>query len=274
MARGIIIAIMERYENLLIESIQQLTRLGCTLPFELWQIGKEITDEARARLDELVSAGVRISFKNVTDYTEDSEHWKGYQIKAFILKHTDYDEVVLCDCDVLFSMDPTMLFEDPGYIGTGTYFFRDYEHHQPRGIEELRDRVQFIRSLLPTPPVGFPVEWAFIYGNSYDGRTHRWYYQESGVVLMDRRRHRDTVEAIYKLNDDHKNTYKYVLGDKETFWLACLMAGKKFCMNGPAGYNHRLDPSRISCKYLGRDCVLTHKYNGQFCFSQKGYPLA
>ena len=39
------------------------------------------------------------------------------------------------------------------------------------------------------------------------------------------------IGFIYQLNYDHKNTYKYIFGDKETFWLGILMANETYYFN-------------------------------------------
>ena len=88
--RGIIIAAMERYEKLLISNIGYLrNRLKCSLPIEIWQIGQEISDKAKEYL-ELKQNEWNFTFKYVSHYTDDPEHWKGYQGKPFILKNTKF----------------------------------------------------------------------------------------------------------------------------------------------------------------------------------------
>ena len=54
---------------------------------------------------------------------------------------------------------------------------------------------------------------------------------EAGAVYFDRRRHEDTIDVVYRLNRDHRETYCWVHGDKETWWIACCMVGKEFAFN-------------------------------------------
>ena len=147
MKKGLIIPIIEKYENILIENIQNLyNNLNFTLPIELWQIGNEISTQASQKLLQL-QLKHNIVFKNVQDFTEESLHWKGYQIKAFVVKHTTFDEVILCDCDVVFGTNPEVIFEDENYIKTGSFFFKDYLYHYPKDNEELTNRINYINSL-------------------------------------------------------------------------------------------------------------------------------
>jgi alpha-N-acetylglucosamine transferase len=107
-----------------------------TLPIELWQIGNEISDNATRQITELQLTH-NITFKNVKDYTDDYSRWQGYQIKAFIVKYTEFDEIILCDCDVLFGINPELLFNDKNYIDTGSFLFKDYLYHYPTDLKEI-----------------------------------------------------------------------------------------------------------------------------------------
>jgi len=268
--RGMVIPVIEKYEGILIQNLKNmLTELNFKLPIELWQVGSEISEDATRKIQEM-QLKYDIRFKNVEDYTNNPLHWKGYQIKAFIIKHTEFDEVILCDCDTMFVINPEIIFDDTMYISTGNFLFKDYLYHYPNSYTEIEDRIKFIRKLLPVPNAYFPIEWAYIYSGPYDHTKHSWYYQESSVLYINKGLHSDVVDTIYKLNDDWKETYKYILGDKETFWLAFVMHKKPFYMNPSPGYNHEVDLTKVNCN---PNFVLTHKYKDMLCFSQKGYPV-
>ena len=79
--------------------------------------------------------------------------------------------------------------------------------------------------------------------------------QESGVVYMNKKMHKRSIECIYDLNNNHKDTYQYVWGDKETFWIGCLMANNKFTFNHSPGF-----------WYNG---CLTHDYKNNIFWKQK-----
>ena len=270
MKKGLIIPIIEKYENILIENIQNLyNNLNFTLPIELWQIGNEISTQASQKLLQL-QLKHNIVFKNVQDFTEESLHWKGYQIKAFVVKHTTFDEVILCDCDVVFGTNPEVIFEDENYIKTGSFFFKDYLYHYPKDNEELTNRINYIKKLIPIKNVFFPSEWDYVYTDNFNRKTHSWFYLESGVVYLNKQKHVDVVNTIYDLNYNWIETYKYVHGDKETFWLSFVMNNKPFYINSIPGFNHPLNDSLINCS--NRNVILTHTYNNKYFFSQKGYP--
>ena len=44
--------------------------------------------------------------------------------------------------------------------------------------------------------------------------------QESSVVLINKKQHWDVVDLLYRMNDNHKENFKYAHGDKELWWIA------------------------------------------------------
>jgi hypothetical protein len=272
--KAIVIAVIERFSDLLIDNIDNLyNNLGFTLPMELWQIGDEISQTTREKIIELNKTISKISFKNVQDYSDDPEHYKGWQIKAFMLMYSDYSEIIICDCDVVFGINPEIIFNDDNYKRTGTFFFRDYEHHRPANLNEITERCNFVKKYIPTKRKVFPQEWDFVYTNKYDPKYHRWYYQESGCVFINKTMHLDTVKLIYNLNDNWKETYKYIYGDKETYWLSFVINNKEYYINDTYSVNKSINKSRVYCINKGNDVVLTHMYKNKYIFSQKGYPI-
>jgi len=275
MTKGIIIPVLEKYENLLLFNIYNLRKLlGCTLPIELWQIGQELSMKTQSILEDC-RVNDNLSFQNVSDYTDNPEHWKGWQIKAFVMKNTKFDEVILCDCDSIFLQNPEIIFSDQNYIRTGSYFFKDWIKHEPFDRStEFPARKEFIKRLLPEKKLYFPEEWNWIY-DIQDTVQPMWYYQESGVVYLNKKIHQDVVETIYDLNNNYEETYKYIYGDKETFWLAFVINNKPFYMNEIHGENYKIN---VGLPYYTNDSLevpnsFCHIYNDKFFFSQKGYPI-
>lgn len=262
--RGFIIACPLKYQHICLENVTKIRNTyAIDLPIEIWQIGKEISEEYMTLFGKISN----IEFHYVEKYTENPAHWRGFQIKAFILKHTQLAEPILCDADIVFHSNPLLIYDDPGYISTGTYFFRDLEqwkfHHlrepSPEKFQSLaffNQRKNFIQWVAgETMSPYFPQEWSYIYDTSPPIEPVDEAYQESGVVFMNKTINQDIVERIYFLNDYHQYTYQFIHGDKETFWLGCLMAGKPYTINPTYGYIHS-----------GK---LTHKYGDSVFFTQK-----
>lgn len=270
--KGIVIAVPKKYEYICLSNIKKIRALNCFIPIEIWEVGNEISKKARIEFEKIE----HLKFKNVTNYSKNSIHWKGFQIKAFIIYHTKFKEVLLCDSDVILHQDPTILFKDENYLKTGAYFFKDLEkwqfckldnkweqykqsifYNKFRNQSFFIKRKQWLKTLLPKKKSIFPKEWDYIYSEHIPKETVKEALQESGVVLMNKEVHENSIKFIYELNKNHKETYKYIWGDKETFWIGCVMADKEYFFNPTSGY--------IS-KKTGK---LSHDYKGALFFNQK-----
>lgn len=271
--RGIVITVPKKYEEITLKNIQKIREMGCDLPIELWEIGKEISDKAREQFSKFEN----ILFRNVVDFTDNPSHWKGFQVKVFAFFHSSFQEVFLCDADVIVHQNPLVLFEDLNYQKTGTYFFKDLDKWQFKKLKNpfvqfyrkivknkfesldfFNERKKWLTELLPHKKPIFPNEWSYVYDSETPEGPVKEALQESGVVLMDRKKHVASFRFIYDLNKNHKETYQYVWGDKETFWIGCVLAEKEFYFNPTSGF---MDNES------GR---LTHLYKGNIFFSQKG----
>ena len=264
MGKGFIIAVPQKYEQLCYQNVLKIRlQFLIDLPIEIWQIGEEITDKYK----QLFSRITNISFKNVLEYSNDApNHWKGFQVKAFILKHTELNEPILCDADIVFHTNPLTIYDDKNYLETGTFFFRDLEKWKFHDLRKCPDKFQsidfynrrkrFVLSLLPVKSEFFPKEWEYLYNPEYPTLPVNEAYQESGVVYINKSIHQDVVDVVYELNKNHDYVYKFFWGDKETFWLSCLYTNKKYYINDTFGY-------------MSSDNKLSHTYNGKLFFTQK-----
>jgi hypothetical protein len=261
--KGIVIACPKKYENICLNNIRAIRSVHkCNLPIEIWEIGQEISPQIR----EEIKKNSNIIFKNVNHFCNNPQHWKGFQVKVFALHNSQFDEAILCDADVTFLKSPEIVFSDEHYIRTGAYFFRDLEEWKfhnlsNNGVDKFQSlqffngRKQFFRHLMPEKSPFFPPEFDYIYSDDVPSEPAQEALQESGVVYINLKIHEKSMERIYFLNYNHKITYNYVWGDKETFWIGCVMAGKEYYFNPTAGYMH------------GQS--LTHNYGNERFWKQK-----
>lgn len=261
--RGIVIACPQKYEKICLNNIRAVRIVHkCNLPIEIWEIGEEISPEIRREMSSISN----IVFKNVNNFSKNPRHWKGFQVKVFALHHSEFDEAILCDADVTFYKSPEIIFLDEHYIRTGTYFFRDLDQwtfhnlsnagaNKFQSLQFFNARKQFFRHIMPNNPPHFPPEFSYIYSDDVPTEPVKEALQESGVVYINRRIHDKSMEHIYFLNYNHKITYNHVWGDKETFWIGCVMAGKEYYFNPTAGFMN--------------GPFLTHKYGDMPFWKQK-----
>ncbi len=236
---GIVVPVATRYETIALRNLKRLRHLyGIDLPIEIWEVENEISPERRGEFSQLGS----VTYRNVRDHSTVTGHWKGVQVKAFAARHTSFEEFLLCDADVTFLRNPLVVLGDRGYKDTGSYFFRDLAAWKFKGLSPssadkfsslpfFSARRAWILGLLPQKVEMFPQEWSYIYEADYPRKPVHEAYMEAGALYFDRTRHRDTLDIVYRLNENHEETYRYVLGDKETWWIACCMCRKTFTMN-------------------------------------------
>ncbi|MGA2477750.1 MAG: hypothetical protein ABSG63_03245 [Spirochaetia bacterium] len=237
--KGIVLPVPAKYEALALRNIKRLReKFDRNVPVEIWEVGKEISAEIRGQMLPLGS----ITFRNVMDHTPTPSHWKGFQIKAFAAHYTGFEQMLLCDADLTFLRNPLPLFTHKAFRETGTYFFRDlakwkYRRVSEMGTEEFssynfyRLRREWLLGLMPEPPAFFPREWRHLYKSDLPVKPVHEAYMESGAVFLDRLRHKDILETVFRLNENHEETYRCVMGDKETWWIACCICNKPFSMN-------------------------------------------
>jgi len=236
--KGFLISIPQRYEDLALRNLKRLReRFKIDLPVEIWEAGQEISDQARAELRKIPN----VSFRNVADTGESVGFWRGFQIKALMCQYTAFDEFILVDADATFVQNPLKIWKNRGYRATGSYYFRDrilwkYQNLKAGGegfssLEKYQNRVQWLKGLMPQKSPYFPRQWAYVYGEGVPTKPVLEAYMESGVVYLDRSRQQAVIDKVFELNKNHAETYRYVHGDKETFWIANCLTGTPFTMN-------------------------------------------
>lgn len=203
--RGIVICIGNhqfQYAATTIRSIREV--LKSNLPIEVFYIRDDDLSEMRRLYLETEFTNVKT--RKIIDYVNDwYTRFGGWALKPYAVLASSFREVILMDADAYFFKKPDTLFDDAGYRKTGALFF--YDRTLFPGWETGR---LWLSSFLPTK-------------SSLVEKSRWWKFktaheQESGVVVMDKRRVMLGLLATCKMNDrrerDHV-TYKHIHGDKE-----------------------------------------------------------
>jgi alpha 1,3-mannosyltransferase len=150
-------------------------------------------DLSKAAQNYLVSIAYNVKLLNIFDYIDDTfVHMKRFTIKPFALLLSPFQHAMLIDADVAFIQTPEALFEDPGYLRTGTFFFHDRLVLKDVASKRFRDRQAWYHELLdnqyhtPSAQLLKSKVWAEKFAEE----------QDSGVVMI---------------NFGHENTAKAVL---------------------------------------------------------------
>ncbi len=172
--------------------INMLRRLGCTLPIQIWHLGK---NEIDARMRTLMAplgvvcvdaARVRKEFP--------VRILKGLELKSFAILHSPFREVLLLDADNVPVVNPEFLFKTPEFGDTGAIFWPDF----------LRGKDKKNMAIWRCLGLRMPDELEF----------------ESGQIVVDKKRCWRALCLASWINENSDFFYQYLHGDKETFHLA------------------------------------------------------
>ncbi|ROW10524.1 hypothetical protein VMCG_02137 [Cytospora schulzeri] len=230
--RGIVLTAGNDQVAYLLTQIPILRRLGCHLPIEVMYVGDgDLNRDSRQDLEELpgvVTRDLGVMVRAV------GWHVASWAAKPFAILLSSFREVVFIDADSFFFVNPEVLFDDPGYVRTGTLFFRD------RLIMPETKR-EWLQSMLPQPVSRNVKQSRLWVGDS-------GHQQESGVIVVDKYRHFMALLFTTRMNGADRDGNEeegrvgvydmvYVLhlipfhmlirdaGDKETFWLGWELVG-------------------------------------------------
>ncbi|KAG1055627.1 hypothetical protein G6F43_002426 [Rhizopus delemar] len=137
----------------------------------------------------------------------------GWALKPYAMLASSFREVILMDADVYMFQKPESLFEDKGYQRTGALFFLDRTL-----FDNYEDGRRWLKSFLPT--------YSTYVEQSRWWKTTSAHEQESGIVVMDKRKVLLGLLSTCKMNDKNerdKVSYRHIHGDKETFWIGYEM---------------------------------------------------
>lgn len=286
---GIVIPVCDKYMETFYPALAWLrVTLKSTLPIEVWHSGDELSDEAK----EQISKFGPVEFRDIAEVRgEDPKEFRGYQIKPLALQASRFDRAVLIDADVFMFVDPRVLFELPAFKQTGAFFFRDtdmrrYRGHNAKGekhqtFPEYCTRRNFYLSHIKEPSPYMPYDWRFYWEGEEPSVTNPKPAElmESGVVVMDKRRHEKGLAEIVRLNLNWRTVYTYILGDKETFWVGLERMSEPYAVNDKLPYMfyggwklHRKGRHKVDLvHYIGDHLIFQQKapisigYGYHFC---------
>ncbi|MDB5392239.1 MAG: hypothetical protein JWM11_7885 [Planctomycetaceae bacterium] len=207
--RGVVVVGGGKYFVSAYVTIRVLRHVGCRLPIELWHLDGEID----AEMQRLVEAwGVRCINADRVETTEPfrflhGNWWKGWQLKAFALRHCSFREVLLLDADSYPVRNPEFLFDWPNYRDWGAVFWPDLKVNKGMipthawkalGIEPFQE--------LPT---------------------------ESGQLLVHKELCWRELNLALHYNSHADFVYRILYGDKDTFPMAWQRLGRRYARMWP-----------------------------------------
>lgn len=177
-----------------------LRQHGCQLPIQLWYLGPEEVDY---HMQYLMS---QLDVECVDGYEIREKHpariLNGWELKAFAMLHSPFEEVMLVDADNVAVRNPDFLFDDPHYLNTGAVFWPDYG--------------RLARSRMA---------WE-VFGVEYRDEPEF----ETGQALVHKEKCWEAMNLTMFYNEHSDYYYHHVHGDKETFHMAWRRLGQEYSM--------------------------------------------
>ena len=170
--------------------INMLRHHRCTLPIELWHLGRAEMDFFMQSL--VKPLGVECVDARKCAQRSHARRLGGWELKPYAMIHSQFREVLFLDADNVPVRNPEFLFDTRPYRETGALFWPDY------GRMKKTD-VIWTSCGLPRPP-----------GAEF----------ESGQMVVDKERCWEPLRLALWFNEHSDFYYQYLHGDKETFHLA------------------------------------------------------
>ncbi|HUD46726.1 MAG TPA: glycosyltransferase family 9 protein [Candidatus Baltobacteraceae bacterium] len=172
--------------------INMLRRVGCSLPIQLWYLGRKEMD---SRMKALVAPlGVECVDATKVRRKFPARILQGWELKPYALLHSPYREVLLMDADNVAVMNPEFLFDTPEFRDTGAIFWPDF----------IRGTGKKARTIWRSFGMRIPDELEF----------------ESGQIVLNKERCWRALCLTHWINDNSDFYYRHMHGDKETFHVA------------------------------------------------------
>ncbi|TDH66480.1 hypothetical protein CCR75_004495 [Bremia lactucae] len=185
--------------------------LGCKLPIEIWYSSDEmdLMSDITKPLNALASENPTLMrFQEITI----ESHNNVFGAKIAAIYHSRFARLLFLDADNMPSRDPTFLFNSREFLDHGAVFWPDLWHPN-RTIFNIHSK-SLLWELLDMPFIDM-------------------FEQESGQLLIDRRRHTLALELVMFYSFHKPNFFtsmQLVHGDKDLFRLAWLTLEAPFHM--------------------------------------------
>ncbi|KAL7690000.1 putative alpha-mannosyltransferase, nucleotide-diphospho-sugar transferase [Plasmopara halstedii] len=184
---------------------------GCQLPIELWYRSFEM-DLDSDTMKSLTALAEKNELSRITFHEITNVHAAGFDSKVCAIYNSHFERILFLDADNVPSRNPTFLFSSTEFLETGAIFWPDFWHPQ-NSIFNVHSH-SVLWELLDMPFINM-------------------FEQESGQILIDRRRHAQALDLVMFFTfheSNHFESMQLVHGDKDLFRLAWLKLDAPFHM--------------------------------------------
>jgi len=181
--------------------VNELRRVGCDLPIQVWHMGPMEMDPYFAKL----LSGLNVECVDVERFSRlnPARILCGWELKVYSTIWSPFEEVMFLDADNSpAGRDPSFLFDDGRYKDHGAIFWPDYDGWR---LE--------------------PGVWK-VFGLPY----HDEAAFESGQYVVNKRKWWRAINAAMILAEHSDFCFRHVYGDKETFHIGARLTGQSYAM--------------------------------------------
>lgn len=193
----------------------------CTLPIEVFYNGPEELPQSAI---DLMTKTYNVRFVDVTKFAETEDvNLKGYQLKAFTIYLSSFEEVLWLDSDNIPLRDPEFLFQSQLYVTKGALFWPDFCNMVSFRKETFNVFGLPTPSYHPQPRTNKTTVWPRTCTNGVATEL------ETGQVLINKRRRWTAMMMTVFINRNHWFFLKRLFqGDKMTFHFGFKAAGEEY----------------------------------------------
>ncbi|KAL6451358.1 MNN13 putative alpha-1 [Candida maltosa Xu316] len=232
--KGIVLTISDDHVSDTVNLIRVLRALNNKLPIEIIY-NTRLSPASKQKIVECSRMPFesypkqQVTFVNIHDTIERNyiNRFIKFDFKFLAMLFTSFEDFIFLDADTVLFKSPEYFFNLQGYKQTGAYFFKDRGmllYHPPKDIDLFRE---FGASEIESSMFDIPMMSNFTTNREFfRGLVH---YMESGLVVMNKKRHFTSLLMAIEMNFFHPIRMK-VFGDKELYWLG-------FAINGDENYH-------------------------------------
>jgi len=233
----------------------------CTLPIEVFYNGA--AELPRSAIDHM-QRRYDVRFVDVTAVPEaQGVNLRGYQLKAFAIYLSSFEEVLWLDSDNIPLTEPSAVFEAEQYVSTGALFWPDFcnmismrkETFAVFGLQEPQNYVQ--------PRPNKTTIWQAFCLDTIQTEI------ETGQVVLHKRKVWQALQMIVYINRHHEFFLKRLFkGDKMTFHFGFVAAEQKYGLvpHVPGSLGLIAEHDGDSRWFCGNTMAQRHPDNGSILF--------
>ena len=245
-------------------ALQALIALGDlsikTLPDPLPVVDTVINGDNKGKKNDKNQGDILSGLKKTQKGRSWQTDYLHFSAKPLALLTTNLTEVLILDSDALLFVSPEELFDYTGYQRTGTFFLYDkfLDYFPYKGYDHgwmQKFILDFNRAHYKDIPISIPgvhtvnehpksiesplLSRYFVESTFHtNAKVRTQHLAESSLLMFNKQKQHRAIAILRALTTvHHEQVYRQIYGDKESYWMACELAGSDYTFS-PYGPSH------------------------------------